>query len=252
MKSEELKKIKELILLLDILDETVQKGVMTDSNLEKEMKEVLERLKKFVADGVLKNLEEIEEIVIVVDTVNGFMKGGVMANPNAMHIVPSEIELIEKIISRNGLVIFLKEWHNANSVEFNSFLSHCLEYTWEAELIDELKPYEEFGITIEKNSTSFMFARGFINLMKLMKNLKLIVGCGVCGDICVPNGFVPLKNYFNQNNREVEIIIPKDSMDTFDSPNHNRDEYQHASNILMEQSGIKLVKKINDINWRKL
>lgn len=245
-----LKEMKEFIILLDRMDDIVKNGVLVDSNQEKEMVMVLDSLKQYIANGILKSFEEIEEVLIVVDTVNGFMVGGPMANPKAMHIVPQQIKLIEKILERNGLLIFAKEWHCDNSTEFNDFPAHCLAGSWESELIEELKPYEQYSITIEKNSTSFMFARGFLNLMKLMKNLKIVYGNGVCGDICVPNGFMPLKNYFDENNRDVEIVIPLDSIDTFDSPNHNRLEYQKASNKLMEQTGIKLVRTIDDIEWR--
>ena len=246
-----LNEIKEFIVLLDKLDGLVNEGVVMDNDDNEEIKSVLETLKYFVRNGILKDLEGIEEVMIVVDTVNGFMVDGALANPAAMHIVPKQIKLIEKILERNGLLLFVKEAHNKGCVEFNTFPEHCIKGSREAELVDALKPYEEYGITIEKNSTSFMFAKGFIKLMRLLKNLKVVYGSGVCSDICIPNGFVPLKNYFNQNNRDVEIIIPLDSVDTFDAPNHNRMEYQHASNILMEQSGIKLVKTINDIEWRR-
>ena len=245
-----LKDMKEFIILLDRMDDMLKNSVLMNASQEEEMSIVLDSLKQYIANGILKNFEEIEEVLVVVDTVNGFMVDGPMANPKAMHIVPQQIKLIEKILERKGLLIFAKEWHCDNSTEFNDFPAHCLAGSWESELIDELKPYEQYSITIEKNSTSFVFARGFLNLMKLMKNLKRVYGNGVCGDICVPNGFMPLKNYFDQNNRNVEMIIPLDSIDTFDSPNHNRLEYQQASNKLMEQTGIKLVRTINDIDWR--
>lgn len=245
-----LKDMKEFIVLLDNLDTLLKQELFSESNENKETKEVLELLKKYIEKGILKDFENIQEIAIVVDTVNGFMTDGALANPSAMHIVPNQIKLIETILKRNGLVIFVKESHNPNCTEFNTFPEHCLAGSWESELVDELKPYEKYGISIEKNSTSFMFAKGFLNLMNLMKNLKLIVGNGVCSDICIPNGFIPLKNYFNQFNRDIEIVIPLDSVDTFNSPNHNKEEYEHASNILMEQTGIKLVKTINEIKWR--
>lgn len=244
-----LKEMKEFIILLDTLDGMMRENVLNYKNENKEMLDVIDSIKQFMSKGILNNFEEIEEVLIIVDTVNGFMVGGLMANPKAMHIVPKQIKLIEKILERNGLLIFAKECHDDNSTEFNDFPSHCLAGSWESELIEELKPYEKYGITIEKNSTSFVFARGFLTLMKLLKNLKRVYGNGVCGDICVPNGFMPLKNYFDQNNRNVEIVIPLDSIDTFDSFNHDRFEYQHASNMLMEQTGIKLVKTINDIEW---
>ena len=246
-----LKEMKEFIILLDKLDVLMKQNILSNNYQTEETKEVLELLKMYTKEGILKNFEDIEEVAIIVDTVNGFMTGGALANPNAMHIVPKQIQLIEKILQRNGLVIFVKESHDENCTEFNTFPKHCVTGSWEAELVDELKPYEKHGITIEKNSTSFMFARGFLNLMSLMKNLKLVIGNGVCSDICIPNGFIPLKNYFNQNNRDVEIIIPINSIDTFNSPYHSKEEYEHASNILMKQSGIKLVKTINDIEWRR-
>lgn len=246
-----LEEMRDFIFLLDVLDKIVKDDILTNSNRFKEMQEVSGALKKFIANGILKNFEEIEEVAIVVDTVNGFMTGGALANPNAMHIVPKQIRLIEKILERNGLLIFVREAHDENCTEFNIFPVHCKKGSWESELVDELKPYEKYGITIEKNSTSFIFARGFLNLMNLLKNLKVVYGSGVCEDICIPNGLIPLKNYFNQYNRDVEIVVPLDSVDTFDAPNHNRIEYKYASNILMEQSGIKLVKTINDIEWRR-
>ena len=42
-------------------------------------------------------------------------------------------------------------------------------------------------------------------------------------------------------NRDVEIIVPKDTIDTYDAPGHGKEEYQNASDLLMSQSGIKLV-----------
>ena len=199
-----LKDIKEFIILLDKLDELVNDNVVLNNNELDEMNVVLESLKYFIKNGIFRDLESIEEVLIVVDTINGFMVDGVLANPNAMHIVPKQIEVIERILDRNGLLIFVKEAHTKNCVEFNTFPEHCLDGSYESELVKELKPYEQYGITIEKNSTSFMFARGFMNLMKYLKSLKLVIGNGVCGDICIPNGFISLKNYFCRESKPAQ------------------------------------------------
>ena len=122
-----LKEMKEFIILLDVLDGIVKNGVLADSNQDKEMKTVLDVLKQFIEKGILKSFEEIEEVAIVVDTVNGFMTDGALANPKAMHIVSKQIKLIEKILERNGLVIFVKEAHDKNCSEFNTFPEHCLK-----------------------------------------------------------------------------------------------------------------------------
>jgi len=49
----------------------------------------------------------------------------------------------------------------------------------------------------------------------------------------------------NSANRKVDIIVPENIVETFDAPNHNREEYKNMAFKLMEQSGIQLVKKYN-------
>jgi len=39
----------------------------------------------------------------------------------------------------------------------------------------------------------------------------------------------------------VEIIVPKDAVETYDGPNHNRDELNNKAFDFMNQAGIKLV-----------
>ena len=51
---------------------------------------------------------------------------------------------------------------------------------------------------------------------------------------------IPLKNYFNQKNRDIEIKIHKNAVETYNSQVHNRDEYNEIAFKLLKQSGIKL------------
>jgi len=78
-----------------------------------------------------------------------------------------------------------------------------------------------------------------------MKNLKTIIAGGLEADICDMNLLIPLNNYFDEINRKVDIIVPENIVETFDAPNHNREEYKNMAFKLMEQSGIQLVKKYN-------
>ena len=131
------------------------------------------------------------------------------------------------------------------------FPVHCLKDTDEAELVDELKPFEPHSYVIEKNSTSAIFAEDFLPLIDSMTNLETIVGTGCESDICILNLFVPLKNYFNQKNRKVEIIVPENAIETFDSPTHSREEYNGIAKKLMIQSGIKVVKSYGENKMEK-
>ena len=54
---------------------------------------------------------------------------------------------------------------------------------------------------------------------------------------------IPLQNYFDEQNRRVDIIVPQNAVETYDSSQHQKDEYNKMAFSLMEQAGIQLVKK---------
>ena len=91
----------------------------------------------------MKRKEELKELLVVVDMINGFIKEGNMADKTINHITPNIIKLIEETLGKEEGIAFIKDTHNTDSTEFKKFPIHCLEGTSEAELIDELKPYEK-------------------------------------------------------------------------------------------------------------
>lgn len=186
----------------------------------------------------MKEKEELKSLLVVVDMVNGFIKKGAMADQYINHITPGLIKLIEEKLGDNEGVAFIKDTHEIDSTEFRKFPPHCVKGSGEEELIDELKPYEEKSFTYEKNSTSTIFAKNFMNDISMMKALREIIITGCCTDICVLNAAIPLVNYFDENNKEVSIIVRKDLVETYDSPNHNRYEYNEMALKLMKQAGI--------------
>ena len=82
----------------------------------------------------------------------------------------------------------------------------------------------------------------------MMQNLKEIVVTGCCTDICVLNLVIALRNYFDQFNKKIDIIVPTNCVDTYNNVNHNREDYNNMAFKLMEQGGIKLVKKYKEGN----
>lgn len=188
----------------------------------------------------MKRKEELEKLLVVVDMVNGFIKEGNMADPYINHITPKIIETVEKAISEEEGIAFIKDTHEVDSTEFKKFPVHCLKNTSESELIDELKKYEKYGCSYEKNSTSTMYAKNFISDLEKMKLLKEVIITGCCTDICVLNLAIPLTNYFDQENKDVIVTVLKDAIETYDSPIHSRDEYNEMSLKLMKQAGINI------------
>ena len=193
----------------------------------------------------IKNLKVYEKCLIVVDMVNGFVKEGVLHDERISFVIPNQVELIEKYNTDGELVIFIKDTHDEDAVEFKRFgnTKHCVRGTREAELVDELLPYEKKDntISIEKNSTSFMESPEFRKLVSELTNVKQydIVGC--CTDICDFNGSMGLANYCDQWNRNVDIIVYQDAIATYSED--IRSEYVDAAYLLMKQQGIKLVRR---------
>lgn len=197
----------------------------------------------------MKNLKIYKKVLIVVDMVNGFVNEGVLHDKKIREVIPEQLELIEKYQKEGQLVIFIKDTHVKNAKEFKRFgnTEHCLKGTHEADLVDEIKDYEvkPNTISVEKNSTSFMEAPYFRKIIQELNNVEEVDIIGCCTDICVANGAIGLANYFDQWNRDVEIRVHEDAIETYGADFHNRDEYANAAKLLMKQQGIQLIKKIN-------
>ena len=192
-------------------------------------------------------MKNYTKALYVVDMVNGFVREGIMHDEYIAHTIEEQVNLIKKFKKEKQAVALIKEAHEENCTEFKTFPKHCVIGTNEAELIDELKEYENDSLVYKKNSTSAIFAPGLLDDVSKMKNLKEVVGVGCCTDICVINFVVPLKNYFNQVNRDVKIIVVESATETYDSSNHNRDEYNNIAYKLIKQSGINVVKDLKQL-----
>ena len=193
----------------------------------------------------VKNLEVYDGMLIIVDMVNGFVEEGPLHDKNIKKIIPRQIELIKGAHDKKYIVIFVKDTHDEDAIEFRRFgnTKHCVRGTKEAELVDELLPFEEMEntISIEKNTTSFMEAPEFRFVVENSKNIKKVELGGCCTDICDFNGIMGLANYYDQWNREVEIMVHEDAIATYSE--EDRSEYVDAAKLLMKQQGIKLVSK---------
>ena len=189
----------------------------------------------------MKDFKDITRLLINVDMVNGFVKEGAMADPYIQHIIPEHIRLMQE---NEGSIAIIKDTHKENCREFKRYPVHCVEGTEEAELADELKSFEKDALVYEKNSTSTIYAENFLADIDKMENLKEVIIIGCCTDICVLNLAIPLQNYFDQKDRNITITIPKNAVETYNAPNHNREEYNEIAFKLMGQAGINLVETV--------
>ncbi len=189
-------------------------------------------------------LENVRDLLIVVDMVNGFVREGAMASQNIEHIIPRIEKLVNEYMGDEDAIMFIKDCHEPDAAEFKRYPVHCVKGTTEADLVDELKKYEHMALVYEKNSTSAIFAPGFLEDIKKMKNLRRVVITGCCTDICDINLALPLQNYFDQEDREVEIVVPMDAVATYDAPQHKAEEWNDMAFKFMNQGGMKLVQTL--------
>ena len=194
----------------------------------------------------MKDLSKITKMILVIDMVNGFVKYGAMHDKSIANIIPEQIKLLEKFQGETDIIGIVKDTHDEDCIEFKTYPKHCVKGSGEENLVEELSNFEnKESLVYEKNSTDVTNVKNFFEDIDKMKSLKEIVVIGCCTDICVLNAAISMKTYFNENNRDIEIIMPKNCVETYNAPNHIQKEYNEIAYKLISQAGIKIVESYN-------
>lgn len=197
--------------------------------------------------------ENIRKALYMIDMNNGFVNFGNMANPKYNELVNEQLKLINKFRKENQLVNFVLEGHTTDSIEFDSYPSHCVLGTKEAELIPEFidEQNKENTRTYYKNSINGMLNRNLQDDIKNQDNLNEIVIGGVCADLCVMDFARTFSRYLDEINRRAKIFVVENTIDTYDSLDHNREEWMDISKKVMTQSGIIMVPNIEELERKE-
>jgi len=195
-------------------------------------------------DNDIEKLLRVRELLITIDMVNGFVKEGNLAAPSIMRIVPRQVELLNEAINDKDIgMVFIRDSHPIDAVEFKTYGVHCIEGTKETEVIDELKPYENYSIEYLKNSTNLIFALGLQQDLIRFYNLERVRLMGCLSEVCVENGAIGLRTFFDQINRDIEVCVHADAIDTFNAPGHDADLVTNDAINRMQANGIKILER---------
>ena len=199
------------------------------------------------------NYEEVEKVLYNIDMNNGFVNFGPMANPKYNGLVKEQLKLIEKMRKEKGIVDFILEGHTEDALEFKTYPKHCILGTSEAELIPELinEQHKINTYTFYKNCINGMLNLEVQEQIKRLKNLKEIIYSGVCADLCVMDFARTNARFLDQINKKVKLFVVKSTIDTFDAPNHNRQEWNEIALKVMEQAGIEVVENVDELEKRE-
>lgn len=205
---------------------------MSDLNFIK-----LNNVEKFCIDN--------KSVLFIIDMNNGFAKSGPLSSKRVEKLIPSIVEDVEIFNSFNNPIIAFTDSHKKECLEFKSYPIHCLENSYESEIVDEIKQFNDIMI-IKKSSTNAFLeeeTKKYIDSF-VRDGYKNFVLCGCITEVCVKQFAQTLKAYLNVINKDINVIVPINSVDTYDSPEHNADIINLFSFYEMNSCGIKIVKNI--------
>ena len=203
-------------------------------------------MKQFIKNNIkqekIEDLNNKDTLLVTVDMINGFIREGALASSRIENIVPKTVELNSKLTSAKK--IFFVDEHEKGCLEFNTFPEHCLKGTFESEIISELKPFssQKESLVIPKNSVNGFMTKNFINYFENnIDSFKNIIVCGCCSDICITNFCLNIRTALNQLNKNINVKVVVNAIDTYDAPNHIADEVNEIALYIMMTSGVELI-----------
>lgn len=188
----------------------------------------------------IENFNKDTTLLITVDMINGFIREGVLASPRVERIIPA-VEKLNKNLSKAKRLFFVDE-HEEDAIEFKAFPPHCLKGSSESKIIDELVPYIDGATVIGKNSINGFFAPDFTKFLnENLDKINKVIVTGCCTDLCIENISLSLKTFLNQNNKDVDVCVVTNGVETYDLGEHKGDEVNIMALYNMHVAGIKLV-----------
>jgi nicotinamidase-related amidase len=157
-------------------------------------------------------------VLIVTDVQEGFTHLGNLASPQCTAAIPRVRRLIDEERGAGSAIVFTKDSHVENDLEFRVFPRHCVVGTEEHDLVRELRDVEPAAAAvIEKRRYSAFFDTALEDVLKELGPDEVHV-CGFCTDICVLHTTADLRN------RDYEVVVRSEGCETFDAPGHDHRE----------------------------
>ncbi len=181
-------------------------------------------------------------IVLVVDMIEAFCRIGNLANPRAVKIIPRVEMLLRRKEKEGWKIIFLADNHEPNDEEFKMFPIHAVRGTKETEIVRELQKFIKSGAVVIRKNRYSGFYRTNLEEVITKEYPETVIVVGVCTDICVHYTAAELRN------RNYNVVIPQDAVETYDAPGHNADRTNEIFIAQMKNIlGVRIVKKQEEI-----
>lgn len=191
----------------------------------------------------LKDLQGKQTALVIVDMINGFVREGALKSPRVEGLIPEIAKLSKTCDELHITKLAFADCHTIASPEFDAYPEHCMIGTSEGEMVDELRELGGYTL-IPKNSTNGFQEAAFQQWLKENEHINDFVITGDCTDICIQQFAVTLKTWFNMQNKKVRIIVPINTVDTYDLDLHNGDLMNVMALYNMMINGIEVVQGV--------
>ncbi len=159
--------------------------------------------------------------VISVDVTNGFCYEGPLASPRVATIVKPIVALFQRAYDLGVRHFILpQDTHDPEAVEFGSYPPHCVRGSNQSQTVSEIKelPFADLFITMPKNCIDSSLGTDLDPWVDDHPEVDTFIVVGDCTDLCTYQLAMHLRVRANAFNRQVRVIVPEDSTDTYDLP----------------------------------
>ncbi len=156
----------------------------------------------------------MKSTLLVVDCLNDFLDLGGLLNCGeaGRAVLPAIAREIASARARGMDVVYACDAHRPDDAEFALYPPHCLEGTWGAEIVPELRPEPGDRIVPKRRFSAFFGTDLDLWLRENRSDALRIVG--VCTNICV------LYTTADARMRGYDVTVPTDAVASFDSDAH--------------------------------
>lgn len=153
--------------------------------------------------------------LIVVDMLNDFIdeNGALYCGPGAREIVPFVRERLAAHRKAGSLVVFLRDSHAEDDLEFEKFPKHCVAGSWGSRIIEALAP-DSGEAVLPKTRYSGFYGTTLEKILADNGPAEVEV-VGVCTSICVMDTVGGLAN------RDYRTVVPRAGVADFDADAHH-------------------------------
>jgi nicotinamidase-related amidase len=191
----------------------------------------------------LKDIQGKHTALLIVDMINGFAREGALMSPRVEELIP-EIAMLSKACDELQITkLAFADCHTIASPEFNAYPIHCMEGTSEGEIVEELREIGGY-VLIPKNSTNGFLEAEFQSWLKENEYVDTFVITGDCTDICIQQLAITLKTWFNMKNKTSRVIVPINTVDTYDLGVHDADLMNVMALYNMWMNGVEIVAEV--------